>query len=108
MNRNLPQILIVMGMRRTSTILKPLIPGRWPRSQGRMKRSLKDFVEDIHKRDPRRPQYLVEELNQVVSFVLVLFTPEDLDDDEVAKSKTAAKLFQASGDSICAITWGKR
>jgi hypothetical protein len=49
-------------------ILKPLIPGRWPRSQGRMNRSLKDFV-DIHKRDPRRPQYSVEELNQVVSFV---------------------------------------
>jgi hypothetical protein len=86
-------------------ILKPLIPGRWPRSQGRMKRSLKDFVEDIHKRDPRRPQYLVEELNQVVSFVRSLH--QDLDDDEVAKSKTAAKLFQAMATAYVRSHGGK-
>jgi hypothetical protein len=50
---------------------------------------------------------LVEGLNQVVSFVLVLFTPEDLDDDEVAKSKTAAKLFQAMATAYVRSHGGK-
>jgi hypothetical protein len=57
---------------KTLEVLKPLVPKSWANPTARYKRDLAALQEDISEADPKRPQFLIDELDLVISLAVAI------------------------------------
>jgi hypothetical protein len=88
------------GFEEDLEVLKPLVPKSWANSKARFKRDLAALKEDICAADPKRPQFLIDELDLVISLAVAIH--KDGHGKGMSNMPTAgAKIFQYVASAYC-------